>query len=89
MEKDIDLSFLASKWPSAVVARESVSEFSGGVLTAKYMANLDSAGQGPDGAIRMGRKVVYPVTSLVLWMEGRAKLRVKKKGNAPEMEVLA
>jgi len=63
-------SLLIEKWPSAVVARSQVGQFSGGVLTPKYMANLDSIGVGPE-RIRIGRKVVYPVHSLVKWLKSR------------------
>ena len=62
-----DLNKLADKWPSAVVAREKVSDFSGGILHPRRMANLDSLGEGPE-RIRVGRKIAYPVNSLVKWM---------------------
>ena len=71
--KKIDLHILADKWPSAMVARDQVNNFSGGAVTAKYIANLDCKGEGPPGRIRIGRKVVYPVAELVAWLEGRAK----------------
>ena len=65
-----DLNKLAEKWPSAVVAREKVSDFSGGILHPRRMANLDSLGEGPE-RIRVGRKIAYPVKSLVAWMQTR------------------
>ena len=52
-----NLSDLAEKWPSPYVARNEVKAFSGGILTPKYLANLDSAGKGPAGRIRVGRKI--------------------------------
>jgi hypothetical protein len=67
------LKALAERWPSAGVAREEVDKFSGGMLSPKYMGNLDSRGLGPVGRIRVGRKVVYPVNSLLKWIEGRAE----------------
>jgi hypothetical protein len=48
-EKLIDLSALAEKWPSAIVERQRLKEFSGGALNARTMANLDSKGQGIKG----------------------------------------
>ncbi len=63
---------LAAKWPSAFVARTEIDRFSGGMLSEKYLANLDSAGKGPAGRIRCGRKVVYPVAELVAWLENRS-----------------
>ena len=68
-----DFSELAKKWPSAFVAREKISEFSGGILHPRTMANIDSA-QNVDSPerVRFGRKVAYPVQSLIAWMERRA-----------------
>lgn len=69
-----DLSHLAKGWPSTIVARSEVDRFSGGVISVKYLANLDSAGKGPPGRIRVGRKVAYPVTGLISWLEERAEI---------------
>ena len=66
-----DLKHLAVKWPSSIVARKRVSEFSGGILSEKYLANLDSQGLGPE-RLYIGRQVAYPVGTLVEWMEHRA-----------------
>lgn len=70
-----DLSALADKWPSSVVSREQISNFTGGTIKPKYMANLDSKGEGPEGAILIGKKVAYPVMNLIAWLELRSKLR--------------
>ena len=64
------LKTLADKWPSSIVARTEVERFSGGLINAKYISNLDSAGQGPV-RVKVGRKVVYPVDSLIIWLENR------------------
>lgn len=73
MEK-VNLSSLAARWPSSLVAREKVDEFSGGIISPKTMANLDASGFGVEGRITVGRKVAYPVDLLIAWMESRAKL---------------
>ncbi|VBB41792.1 conserved hypothetical protein [uncultured Desulfatiglans sp.] len=39
---------------------------------AKTLANHDSAGTGPKGAVRIGRNVLYDRDSFVDWLEGRA-----------------
>ena len=78
-EKLIDLSALAEKWPSAIVERQQLKEFSGGALNARTMANHDSKGQGIKGRINMGRKVLYPVNEVIAWMEARASLPQKGK----------
>lgn len=68
----VNLGDLAERWTSPYVAREEIERFTGGLLTAKYLANLDSQGKGPRGRIRCGRKVAYPVKSLILFLEGRS-----------------
>jgi len=68
----VDLKKLAEKWPSPVVSRTQVEKFSGGLLSPRTMANLDSLGEGPPRG-RMGRKVYYDVDALIEWMEDRAR----------------
>ena len=72
-----------SKWPSPFVARTEISAFTGGIISEKYLANLDSAGKGPAGRVRIGRKIAYPVSELIIWLEGRENSidyeEVKKK----------
>lgn len=69
---------LAARWPSAWVARTDVRDFSGGLISEKYIANLDSSGDGPEGRFRVGRKICYPVSSLCSWLQARSEI-VKKK----------
>lgn len=83
MERTL-LSDLAAKWPSAWVTRCEAKEFSGGLISEKYLANLDSAGKGPAGRIRCGRKVAYPTKNLVAWLESRSEVipeRQQSRGN--------
>lgn len=61
------------RWPSPVVAREEIHNFTGGAMTDKYMANLDSQKAGPDERFKIGHKVVYPVDSLIRWLEKRSE----------------
>ena len=88
MEKLIkpDLSILFKSWPSAYVAREETKRFSGGILNPKTLANLDSAGLGPAGRFRVGRKIVYPVSSLIKFLEDRSQL-VGPKGKKGEQGI--
>jgi len=67
-----DFSKLSEKWPSSLVARQEISKFSGGILTPHTIANHDSLGTGPAGRVTIGRKVAYPVDSLIAWLESRA-----------------
>ncbi len=67
-----DLSELKNRWPSPFVARTEIKTFSGGLISEKYIANLDSQGAGPEGRFRVGRKIAYPVASLIKWLESRS-----------------
>ena len=67
----LSLSSMEEKWPSAIVAREEIRNFTGGAISEKYLANLDSQMKGPEGRFKIGRKVVYPVESVLRWLEGR------------------
>lgn len=64
---------MADRWPSTVVARTEIRNFTGGLYSPGRLANLDSLGEGPREKVRVGRKVCYPVTSLIEWLEERSK----------------
>ena len=66
-----DLSQLAKSWPSPIVARSSIRDFSGGLILPGTLANLDSLGKGPAGKFRVGQKVAYPVDEVIRWLESR------------------
>jgi len=65
---------MAERWPSSMVARTEIEKFTGGMISEKYIANLDSQGKGPMGRIRCGRKVAYPVNEFVKWLEARSEV---------------
>jgi hypothetical protein len=69
----VEFHKLAERWKSAWVSRQEIGHFTGGVISEKYMANLDSRGLGPKGRIRVGRKIAYPVAELVSWIESRSE----------------
>lgn len=71
MAKSFNLKILEEKWPSPIVARKEIAKFSGGLLSPKYLANLDSAGRGPSNRVKVGRMIVYPVGSQIQWLENR------------------
>lgn len=68
----MDFTVLAKHWPSAIVSRDQIAKFTGGLISPRSMANMDSLGQGPPRG-RCGRKVFYPVDELVKWLAARAK----------------
>ena len=55
-----------------LIPRSKVAELLGGLYSAKYLANLNSMGEGPP-FIKIGRKVVYRRDDLVDWLEEKAK----------------
>lgn len=61
----------AERWPTSVVARRKILEFSGGLIAPGTAANHDSAGTGIPGAFRVGRQVVYPVQATIEWLIAR------------------
>lgn len=70
MSKDI-FQEMADRWGSELVARTQIERFTGGLLSAKYLANLDSDGTGPV-RVKCGRKIGYPIKSLVAWLRDRS-----------------
>ena len=73
MEKDI-FQEMDERWSSPVVARTEVERFTGGLMSGKYMANLDSQGAGPARVV-CGRKVAYILkgeNGLVAWLRARS-----------------
>ena len=72
MQKDI-FQEMADKWPSAIVARTEIETFTGGLISSKYMANLDCLGEHCPPRLRIGmRKIAYPVRPLVAWLRKRS-----------------
>ena len=73
---------MADRWPSTILSRDQVSKFTGGLLSARYLANLDSKGLGPARIIKVGRKAGYIVTDFVEWLEDRATEEMAKRPKA-------
>lgn len=62
---------MADRWSSSLVARTEIGKFTGGILKERYCANLDCQGKGPEGRIRIGRKIAYTVDSVIAFLEKR------------------
>ena len=56
-----------------LVSRRQIQELTGGVLSVKYLANLDSEGKGIQPRIRVGGKVVYPRSATMEFYKNRCK----------------
>ena len=63
----------AAHWPS-IIPRTQVPKLTGGLIAVGTLANLDSAGKGIPGAFRIGRKVCYPVSSVLEFLVGRLEV---------------
>ena len=66
----------ADCWPTSFVPRREIPRFTGGLYSTGHFANEDCSGNGVPGAFRIGRQIVYPVSSLVDWLV--SKLEVAK-----------
>jgi hypothetical protein len=72
--KKVDLSFLKDRWPSGIVARNQVLNFSGGAIGETVMKRLDQQGAGPE-KMKVGGRVAYRVDDLIQWLEKRTILK--------------
>jgi len=69
----------AERWPSFVVVRTEIGKFTCVAMSEKYIANLDSLGEGPSVRLRTGRKVLYPVIPLPQWLSDHSKVVFLKR----------
>lgn len=69
----ISFNFLKDGWTKPYVLRREVGEFTGGLLSASLMNNLDCSGKGPSERFKVGKHVAYPVGSLIAWLESRSR----------------
>lgn len=70
---------MVQRWPSAIVCRDVIDEFTGGAVSQGTMANLDSRGEGPEGKFSLGsRKVCYPAVEIARWLQARAEFVTSK-----------
>lgn len=68
--EDCFFKSLAEKWPSTIVARSEMKEFSGGLISPKTLANAQCKGIAPR-SYRFGKKCYYHVEDLITWMSER------------------
>lgn len=80
MEEIIDQ--MVARWPSPVVARKAIGEFTGGTVSQSTMANEDSLGRGVKGRFLLMNQVVYPVENLGAWLKTRAATSWKTRKTA-------
>lgn len=54
-----------------IIVRREISRLTGGLISAKFLANLDCAGLGPKGRVKIGRLTAYSRESFVSWLSDR------------------
>ena len=66
------LDSLADRWPSEIVARKEIGKFTGGVLSSRTLANMDSKGTGIPERFLLANQVAYPVSAVIAWLKERS-----------------
>jgi hypothetical protein len=64
------LERLAQELPP-IFDRSTAHSVTGGLANRRTLANLDSTGRGPAGAIRRGKRVYYERTAFLAWLRSR------------------
>ncbi len=72
MDNEIFWTAMASKMPETF-PRKNVEALTGGLISAKVMANLDSAGKGPKVKVQIGKHVNYCREDFIEWLKSRSK----------------
>ena len=78
----VDLSFMAEKWPSAIVSRNAIEKFTGGLITGNGLRNTDKGLT----RIRRNQRVFYKVSELIPWLE--KDCHIVTRGNQTPQELL-
>lgn len=73
MNPQITTEEILAKCPSPVISRKEAAKISGGLISEKFLANLDSGGDGPAERVRIGRRVGYVTTSFAEWLVARVE----------------
>lgn len=72
------------------IARDQVDQYFPWLKPSR-MKNLDWQGNGPEGAFKIGKKIIYPTENLLEWLDSRMERPAKKPGKtahgAQEKEV--
>lgn len=57
-----------------IITRKKLQELTGGLISEKTLANLDSEGSGIQPRMRIGGKVAYPKDAAIAWLKSRCDL---------------
>lgn len=72
MSNDV-FELMAKQHQSPIIARADVGKLTGGAISPKYCANMDSLGEGPKGRFMVGRRVVYKIDEFLTWLREHSK----------------
>ena len=57
-----------------IITRTEVQKITGGAISAKYLANLDSEQKGIQPRLKVGSKVAYPKEAVIEFLRKRTRL---------------
>ncbi len=62
---------ILSACPGPIISRKEAAKLTGGLISEKYLANLDCSGLGPNVRVRIGRRTGYNSESFAEWLASR------------------
>lgn len=69
------LDELRNSWGSTFVARSEFARFSGGTISPKTIANLETEGKGPKGKFFVGSKAAYSIDDALDFLRSRISVK--------------
>jgi len=57
-----------------IITRKKFHEMTGGLVSEKTLANMDSVGDGILPRLRIGGKIAYPKDAAIAWLKHRCKI---------------
>jgi len=80
--KDVQAQFnfeqIVKNNPSGWILRKNLTRETGGLIHSRTEANKDSLGIGIPGRIKIGRKVAYPIESVIKYLQSKIEPMKKK-----------
>lgn len=72
-EKMINLDELSDAWPSILVARSEIGEFTRGLYKPSSFNTFDGAKKGIKRKIRINTKIAYLKSDVIEWLKSKVK----------------
>ena len=63
-----------SRTSPEIITRKKLYEITGGLISVKYLANMDSEGIGIKPRLRIGGKIAYPKDATIAWLKQRCEI---------------